>query len=406
MAWVLKRAIILVGASMLVTLASVFAVPRGTVGKAQDVVPSFSDVSSISQHFVPIIELSKQGVVTGHDDGSFQPNKIISRAEATALILRTIDDYESIDKPAKFSDVSSAAWYPDGTFRPLDELRFNEAAKLIFEALDVRIDAANDEEEWWEPYTEYISTKNLAEPDIATNEYPTIRNITRGEFAALLYRTQQIKNNNYAKYKNQKEWLLYQQPVNYYAMRHPRTWKVFRGTNHSAVWLEDEGQKWLTRIFPKSMRISISFEERGTCTQKREHNKDIRTVDATLCLKPGNVLTVYGDYGSAVNHDFAYTQLNAIIDTIHTIEKPAEPEPKGPTPENLAEAARAAILVDGEGARILELFKDESLIETDAIGVGTGPIDYFYSASSNITIKYERSSYTILDVRNDETTQF
>ncbi|MBU0488531.1 MAG: hypothetical protein KKD31_11345, partial [Bacteroidetes bacterium] len=73
---------------------------------------------------------------------------------------------------------------------------------------------------------------------------------------------------------------------------------------------------------------------------------------------------------------------------------------------NAVEAAMSAIQVDGIGQDVLDLFEDLVLVETDAIGVGTGPVDYFYSPGGNITIKYERSFDVILDVEEDETTAF
>ena len=50
--------------------------------------------------------------------------------------------------------------------------------------------------------------------------------------------------------------------------------------------------------------------------------------------------------------------------------------------------------------------RDAIIIETDAIGVGTGPIDYYYSEKIDLTIKYERSADVILDAREGRTTKF
>ncbi len=76
------------------------------------------------------------------------------------------------------------------------------------------------------------------------------------------------------------------------------------------------------------------------------------------------------------------------------------------TIEDLLEETRAVIGVDGKGRAVLDKYRDLELFETDAIGVGTGPVDYFYTAEGEVTIKYERSFDVILDVREGETSAF
>ncbi|EKD64325.1 MAG: hypothetical protein ACD_51C00026G0006, partial [uncultured bacterium] len=70
------------------------------------------------------------------------------------------------------------------------------------------------------------------------------------------------------------------------------------------------------------------------------------------------------------------------------------------------EEARSLIQVDGQGAYALSLFTDKVLIETDTIGVGTGPVDYYYSAGADVTLKYERSYDVVLDIMDGETSAF
>jgi len=70
------------------------------------------------------------------------------------------------------------------------------------------------------------------------------------------------------------------------------------------------------------------------------------------------------------------------------------------------EMTRMNIQVDRKGQQMLDLFEDRNLIETDTIGVGTGPVDYFYSAWADVTLKYERSFDVILDIDEGQTTNF
>ena len=62
--------------------------------------------------------------------------------------------------------------------------------------------------------------------------------------------------------------------------------------------------------------------------------------------------------------------------------------------------------VDGQGKTAISLFSDALMIETDTIGIGTGPVDYYYSAWADVTLKYERSYDILLDLEEGQTTAF
>lgn len=68
--------------------------------------------TDISQHWGKsyIEDLASRGVITGYIDGTFLPNKEITRAEFTAIILRALGVQPS-STTSKFSDVANNAWY-------------------------------------------------------------------------------------------------------------------------------------------------------------------------------------------------------------------------------------------------------------------------------------------------------
>ena len=91
-----------------------------------------------------IASLSVIGLLRGYEDGSFRPDNPISRAECVVLLSRLI---EVPAGSSTFSDVpethwassaisagTSAGWlsgYPDGTFRPDQNITRLEAVKMI-----------------------------------------------------------------------------------------------------------------------------------------------------------------------------------------------------------------------------------------------------------------------------------
>jgi len=64
------------------------------------------------------------------------------------------------------------------------------------------------------------------------------------------------------------------------------------------------------------------------------------------------------------------------------------------------------VLVQGKATEALQKLDDEVMFETDSIGIGTGPVDYYYSAKINLTLKIDRNSATILATKTDKTSSF
>lgn len=113
----------------------------------------FFDVDSEHWAFSDIKELSRLGVICGYEDGSFMPDRNVTRAEFTKLICSVCnfeaDGAEIID----FSDVKQGEWYFDsvrsmashgivngngGLFRPDDIISREDAAVILKRCLDAR----------------------------------------------------------------------------------------------------------------------------------------------------------------------------------------------------------------------------------------------------------------------------
>ncbi|SER70211.1 Beta-N-acetylglucosaminidase [Gracilibacillus ureilyticus] len=105
----------------------------------------------ITGHFFEhsIRTLVNKGVYSGYEDGSYKPDKEVSRAEFTSLLVRALD--LSVNGSTKeFSDVSEGEWYyeaisigtshgfisgyPSGEFKPDDNITRQEMASIIHRA--------------------------------------------------------------------------------------------------------------------------------------------------------------------------------------------------------------------------------------------------------------------------------
>lgn len=113
---------------------------------AEDQDPSFPDVPTNHENAQAIAWLKLTGVVQGYSDGTFKPDNKINRAEFLKMLYETIG-MEGHNPELSFPDVPADAWYtkyvkeafytkvavgyPDGHFRPENNINFVEAVKVV-----------------------------------------------------------------------------------------------------------------------------------------------------------------------------------------------------------------------------------------------------------------------------------
>ncbi len=120
-------------------------------GKVQtDIVQNnvnFLDMSGVDWSMPYVEKAVRRGLVSGYADGTFRPNKSISRAEAVKILAEYLNLEMPENAESTFSDVESEAWYApyveairsaeiitgyaDGTFRPENAITRAEASKII-----------------------------------------------------------------------------------------------------------------------------------------------------------------------------------------------------------------------------------------------------------------------------------
>lgn len=178
----------------------------------------FTDVGTKSSYYNALKYLKDEKVISGYDDGSFKPDNNINRAEFTKIVVGAVlnpsnDDMSNCEAHFAsqssfmltiFKDVEFAmvggnvpVWYldyvclaklnnyiggyPDGTFKPEQNINFVEAAKIITLAMGYKVGTT---EPWYKGYVEQLSGKNAIPLTIRTFN----QNITRGEMAEIMYR--------------------------------------------------------------------------------------------------------------------------------------------------------------------------------------------------------------------------
>lgn len=72
----------------------------------------FPDVPVTAWYALYVERLAAIGVTVGYTDGSFRPDRVVSRAEMAVFLTRAIPGVTAVSPPAGiFADVPSAAWY-------------------------------------------------------------------------------------------------------------------------------------------------------------------------------------------------------------------------------------------------------------------------------------------------------
>jgi hypothetical protein len=176
----------------------------------------FSDVSPDSPYYEALLYLKAQGIVKGYEDGSFKLDNTINRAELMKIIVAAAYDEATVTDCAAyytkqsdynvtlFTDVVFAMvggnvppWYfdyvcvgkhegfvggyPDGSFKPGNQINFVEAAKIITKRADMNLVEGTP---WYKVYVDALDNANAIPTTITSFD----QKITRGEMAEIIYR--------------------------------------------------------------------------------------------------------------------------------------------------------------------------------------------------------------------------
>jgi len=130
----------------------------------------FPDVKKGVWYYQGVTYLASIGIVTGYPSGQFEPDALITRAEFTAMLSRFFEfepgsgtsfpDITSHWAKNYINYAASKDWvkgYPDGTFRPENNLTRAEAVTAINRMLNRGIDKA-DLPGWIPKYNDLPST--------------------------------------------------------------------------------------------------------------------------------------------------------------------------------------------------------------------------------------------------------
>ncbi len=131
-------------------LVLTFAMMISTVAFAA----SFADIEAGSTYAEATAVLADLGILKGYEDGTFGADKVITRAEVVAVVNRLqglSDAAKAAGGATQYTDVPSTEWFAgdvnlatqmgivsgdgNGLFRPNDQVKYEEAVKMVVAAL-------------------------------------------------------------------------------------------------------------------------------------------------------------------------------------------------------------------------------------------------------------------------------
>ena len=424
---------------------------------------TFPDVPEDHENYEAIEFLKAREYINGYSDLTFQPDKGIARAEAVKIIVSALEVPHDGDYIVLFGDVPSGEWFfpyvmgakkagivkgdDNGLFRPGDPINLAESLKIVSEALDVEIPDVVDEpgmkvfadvpaSSWFAGYATYAKDKNI----VLMDDYGEVHAsdpMTRGAFAEIMYRFIYVDESGGEPFPLDSDWVYYESSVVPFGVKFPPSWDILRysenGLDGVVFWGDDKGYFQFSpeRVYPNTSKFVVTLDKNENELSQGEYFSNIKMVFGTgtttgfefggfdalevsfaedyvkdwyIYLDNGSVLVVYTQNGGGVLADQNRKFLDAMLASFEhkeglVVEGGADYlDLKGQIYEN--------ILVEGKGQEMLNSLPDKVIIETDSIGVGTGPIDYYYSLEVDITLKYERASDVLLDYREGQTTAF
>ncbi len=193
----MKNKLIKVTAYVLVLTASLIL-----AGWTNAFASDFPDIEKSHLNYDAVTYLTELGVIAGYDDGTFKPEREITRTEFCALMARTLgynkESYTVLDVP--FSDVNKGYWgepfisfcyeiglidgMGDGTFAPAAKVTLEQAVKMAVCAIGKQDEALRvNGEKWYTGYAQVAGRYGL----LTTVNQEFGENAGRGNVAQIVF---------------------------------------------------------------------------------------------------------------------------------------------------------------------------------------------------------------------------
>lgn len=227
--------------------------------------------------------LSDQGIIQGYDDGTARPDSKVNRAEFLKIVMQAAN-IPSGDQ-GNFSDIKDSDWfapyvysaasagivdgYPDGTFKPGQNVNFVEASKIINNSFNWQMDDWDQIQYYWfSPYVLNLSRAHFIPASINSFD----QEITRGEIAEMISRALQgdmesefHTYGDIVKAQQQKE---FEQNPEKFAKSLVEKYNVKLPASQNASWLADDFENQLEALSKYSALYADQYQFQIPCASE------------------------------------------------------------------------------------------------------------------------------------------
>lgn len=375
----------------------------------------FANFTDVSEHIFKdeIQKAFDSKLIKGYNDGSFRPDQPISRAEALKILLSTQIPENYTTNAIYFNDYNQSDWfykfvnfakensivngYNDGSFKPGNNITISESLKILFETRDIEVTYLANQN-WYESLNNKAVEFNLYEKSpnnfLNVNDY-----ITRSELVYLIDKleieNQTNKLNFNWNYQNDN-----------FSMKTLKSNKYFKLENSGILVMFEDGYLSFEIINNNYDR----FEDTLVSFQPLEKNQIVNSIffdkQSVAYGSKGKYFEQSLDNDKNLIYRISIEKDSNIQGILNNFSFDTEKLAKFEKFDNLKQSIVDIVLIEGSSSEILEKIQNKKVLYTDVIGIGLGPIDYIYLIDLNLTVKNERNSATILQIKDGENSDF
>ncbi|WOV88058.1 S-layer homology domain-containing protein [Sporosarcina oncorhynchi] len=172
----------------------------------------FNDVNPNAHYFEPVMNLSARGIVKGYEDSTYKPNNSVTRGQAAKILALALGlDTVNVKNPG-FVDVKETDsyygpisalvqagiinGYDDKTFKPNDNLKRSQMAKIITLGFGLEQETLTDNrfadirtDDVYASYVQALLSNNITTGNTPTTFGPNAL-VTRGQIATFIFRSE------------------------------------------------------------------------------------------------------------------------------------------------------------------------------------------------------------------------
>jgi len=374
---------------------------------------AFANFTDVSEHIFKdeIQKAFTSNMVTGYTDGSFRPDQPITRAEALKILLSAQIPETYSTNSLYFSDYDQSDWffkyvnfakenmiisgYADGTFKANKNISIAESLKILFETREIAFPSL-ESLEWYENINNKALELKLYEKSpnnfLNVNDY-----ITRSELVYLIAKLdeQNLSLNYNWNYQNKD-----------FSLKTLKSDKYFNLDNSGLLVMFEDGYLSF-EIFKNTYD---RFEDSLVAFQPLEKTQIVNSIffekQSLAYASSGKYFEQTLDNEKNLIYRISIEKDSNIQGILNNFSFETEKLSRFEKFDNLKQSIIDAVLSEGSSSGILEKIQNKKVLYTDVIGIGLGPIDYIYLIDINLTVKNERNSSTILQIKDGENSDF